>query len=170
MINSKENLLLLAQYNVWATQRLVEALAPVSDQHFYQDTGLFFNSIFGTLNHLLLGEHRLWYARFALNQSPVSALNQIVHSDRNLLLNDLRQKSNNWVIWLNQLDQSVLQGNLNYKTASGQAMCLPFAATLLHVFNHGTHHRGQITAAMTALGYGCPELDLVYMLVELQAE
>ena len=38
------------------------------------------------------------------------------------------------------------------------------AATLAHVFNHGTHHRGQITAALTALGQPCPELDLVYFL------
>ena len=41
---------------------------------------------------------------------------------------------------------------------------LPFAATLAHVFNHGTHHRGQITAAVTMLGHECPELDLVWML------
>jgi uncharacterized damage-inducible protein DinB len=47
------------------------------------------------------------------------------------------------------------------------AQSLPFSATLAHVFNHGTHHRGQITAAITALGHPCPELDLVWM---LQAE
>ncbi len=35
---------------------------------------------------------------------------------------------------------------------------------LAHVFNHGTHHRGQITAALTALGQPSPELDLVYFL------
>jgi uncharacterized damage-inducible protein DinB len=29
--------------------------------------------------------------------------------------------------------------------------------TLLHIFNHGTHHRGQITAGVTNLGY--PPLD-----------
>ena len=46
----------------------------------------------------------------------------------------------------------------------GTPASLPFAATLAHVFNHGTHHRGQITAALTALGQPCPELDLVYML------
>ena len=45
-------------------------------------------------------------------------------------------------------------------------MRLPFAATLAHVFNHGTHHRGQITAALTALGQPCPELDMVYLLQE----
>lgn len=36
--------------------------------------------------------------------------------------------------------------------------------TLAHVFNHGTHHHGQIMAALTALGQPSPELDLVYFL------
>jgi len=44
---------------------------------------------------------------------------------------------------------------------------LPIAATLAHVFNHSTHHRGQITAALTAMGQPAAELDMVYM---LQAE
>ena len=46
----------------------------------------------------------------------------------------------------------------------GTAASLPFAATLAHVFNHGTHHRGQISAALTVLGQPAPELDLVYFL------
>jgi uncharacterized damage-inducible protein DinB len=45
-------------------------------------------------------------------------------------------------------------------------MSLPFAATLAHVFNHGTHHRGQISAALTAMGQPAPELDLVFLLQE----
>ena len=43
------------------------------------------------------------------------------------------------------------------------------AATLAHVFNHATHHRGQITAALTALGHDGPVLDLVYFLRAEQA-
>ena len=39
-----------------------------------------------------------------------------------------------------------------------------FAAALVHVFNHATHHRGQITAAVTTLGHRCPVLDMVFML------
>ena len=57
-------------------------------------------------------------------------------------------------------------GVLSYTTMRGQLATLPFAATLTHVFNHGTHHRGQITAALTALGHPCPELDMVYLLQE----
>ena len=47
-------------------------------------------------------------------------------------------------------------------------MSLPYAATLMHVFNHATHHRGQITAAMTTLDYASPELDMLFMLMEEQ--
>ena len=61
-------------------------------------------------------------------------------------------------------------GVLSYTTTRGQPATLPFAATLAHVFNHGTHHRGQITAALTALGQPGPELDLVYMLQEEQGK
>jgi uncharacterized damage-inducible protein DinB len=57
-----------------------------------------------------------------------------------------------------------LAGSLRYRRIAGGEVTLPFAATLAHVFNHGTHHRGQISAAITMLGHRCPELDLVYML------
>lgn len=53
---------------------------------------------------------------------------------------------------------------LNYNRSDGQATSLPFAQMLGHVYNHATHHRGQITAALTAMGHASPELDWVRML------
>lgn len=167
MINL-ESLQLLARYNIWATTKLSQSLANVTDADFYWDRGLFFQSIFGTLNHLLLGEHELWFSRFAKGYSPTLQLNSIVEQDRHILIQTLQEKALNWITFLNDLDPQDLAGNLNYQTSTGQPKSLPYAATLVHVFNHGTHHRGQISAALTAMGYACPELDLVYMLVEEQ--
>lgn len=167
MINL-ESLQLLARYNIWATTKLSQSLADVTDADFYRDSGLFFQSIFGTLNHLLLGEHELWFSRFAKGYSPTLQLNSIVEQDRHVLIQTLQEKTLNWVTFLNELDPQDLAGNLNYQTSTGQPKSLPYAATLVHVFNHGTHHRGQISAALTAMGYACPEFDLVYMLVEEQ--
>lgn len=48
---------LLARYNEWATARLLDALHGVTDGAYRRDLGLFFKSIHGTLNHLLVGEH-----------------------------------------------------------------------------------------------------------------
>ncbi|OTG65870.1 DinB family protein [Acinetobacter silvestris] len=162
----KQQLLLMAQYNIWATERLVQHLKTVTDEDLYRDVGLFFKSIFGTLNHLLLGEHYLWYRRFTEGVSPAIALSTPIESDCLQCLEQLNTKSRHWIDFIHTLTDERLAGSLSYKRVNGEALCLPFTATLLHVFNHGTHHRGQITAALTALGYECPELDLVYMLVE----
>ena len=47
---------------------------------------------------------------------------------------------------------------------TGQARALPLPAALLHVFNHATHHRGQITAAISMLGLEYPPLDLPFLI------
>lgn len=167
MLMSKENLQLLARYNIWATTKLVHSLEAVSHEDFHKNIGLFFQSIAGTLNHLLLGEHYLWYQRFNAGVSPLIPLDTQIHQDKNLLLNELKEKSLHWVDYIESLEHSKIPENLTYNRANGQQMTLPFEATLIHVFNHGTHHRGQVSAAMTHLGYVCPELDLVYMLTEL---
>ena len=157
---------ILARYNVWATERLVRHLQVVSEADFQEDVGLYFKSIAGTLNHLFLGEHELWYTRFKQGSSAKMALDTIVFEEKSALLDALLSHSKNWISFVESLDDTRLKGNLTYQRASGESLTLAYAPTLLHVFNHGTHHRGQVTAAMTALGYECPELDLVYMLVE----
>ncbi len=63
------------------------------------------------------------------------------------------------------LDCARLAENLSYRTTAGKPVTVPFAGALAHVYNHGTHHRGQISAALTAMGAACPELDLIYFLV-----
>ena len=40
---------------------------------------------------------------------------------------------------------------------------LVFASGLSQVFNHGTHHRGQITAGLTAAGLTFPSMDMQTM-------
>ena len=161
-----ESLELMARYNIWATKELNLILQTVSDEDFFQDNGLFFKSIFATLNHLLLGEHYLWYPRFSTHSSPQLKLNTIIETDRTVLLKELQDKAYNWLKFIKEINPNTLAQDLIYQTSTGQEMSLPYLPTLMHVFNHGTHHRGQITGAITAMGYACPELDLVYMLID----
>jgi GNAT superfamily N-acetyltransferase len=71
-----------------------------------------------------------------------------------------------WLPLIEVWPEARLLGKLEYRRGQGDVVVLPFAATLAHVFNHGTHHRGQITAALTAMGRPCPELDMARMLVQ----
>jgi uncharacterized damage-inducible protein DinB len=154
----------LARYNVWAQERLLRAVEALDEETYRRDLGLFFRSIHGTLNHLLVGEHHLWFVRFAEGASPRMALDAELEPDRARLAQRLREGAARWAPLIAALPAERWAGMLSYTTMRGTQATLPFAATLAHVFNHGTHHRGQITAALTAAGQPCPELDLVYHL------
>lgn len=162
-------LLTMARYHAWATRRLLdEHIAPLPEADYRRDCGLFFKSVHGTLNHLLIGEHQLWFSRFALGISPSGiALDQEAEPDRALLAQRLLTAAQAWGPFIDALPEHRLAGEFSYTSSKGVPVTTPYAATLAHVFNHATHHRGQITAALTMMGHACPELDLVYM---LQAE
>ncbi len=159
-----------ARYHVWATHRLLEAVSRLSDGDYRRDVGLFFKSIHGTLNHLLVAEHLLWYPRFAKGASPVLALDTEVEPHRERLAQALNGGAANWALLIGNLPAERFDGHLDYRTSKGEPRSLPFAATLAHVFNHATHHRGQVTAALTAMGHAAPELDWVYHLQQQAAE
>lgn len=157
---------LLARYNQWATARLLDAVAALPDADYRRDAGLFFHSIHRTLNHLLVGEHLLWFVRFAEGVSPRLALDTEAEPDRQALARRLREGAARWEPLIATWPAERWGGALDYITSQGTAASLPFAGALAHVFNHSTHHRGQITASLTALGQPCPVLDLARYLLD----
>jgi uncharacterized damage-inducible protein DinB len=168
-MNFVEHFSTFARYNVWATARLQGAVDKLDDAAYRKDVGLFFKSIHATLNHLLVGEHLLWYPRFAKGVSPKLTLDMEAEPVRERLGQALKGGAANWQPLIASWPDDRFEGKLRYTSTLGQTVSLPFAATLAHMFNHGTHHRGQITAALTMLGQPCPELDLVKMLQEESA-
>jgi len=156
----------LARYHVWATRKLAGHIDALSEADYRRDVGLFFRSVHGTCNHLLVAEHRLWYARFAEGRSESADLAEEIEPDRDRLRERLVDAAERWPVLIDHLAESRFGSSLDYTTTRGIAQSLPFAPTLGHVFNHATHHRGQTTAAITAMGYPCPEIDMVWMLQE----
>jgi uncharacterized damage-inducible protein DinB len=157
----------LARYNVWATGTLFEHVDALPHADYRRDAGLFFKSVHGTLNHLLVAEQLAWFPRFDKGVSNRLALDAELETDRAALRTRSLDSAQQWLAAIASWRESRFDGTLDYITSQGAVLSLPFASTLGHVFNHGTHHRGQITAALTAMGHACPELDLVRM---LQAE
>lgn len=165
----REQLRMLARYNLWATRELLRQVDELPEPDYRRDLGLFFKSVHRTLNHLLLAEHEIWYRRFAEGRSPALALDREIEPDRRALRDRLVEGALAWLPLIEVWPESRLLGTLDYRRLNGDPVSLPFAAALTHVFNHGTHHRGQVTAALTALGRPCPELDLVRMLQQESA-
>jgi uncharacterized damage-inducible protein DinB len=164
-MQARTHFAMLARYDLWATTRLFEHVDTLSDEEYRRDAGLFFNSVHGTLNHLLVAEQGLWQRRFAEGVSPSLKLDAELETDRARLRERLIDGAAAWQPLIESWPEGRFDGVLEYTSTDGVARRLPFALALAHVFNHGTHHRGQITAAITAFGRACPELDLPWMLL-----
>lgn len=161
----KPHLLMLADYHGWANRRLLDHVEQASPEHYRADAGLFFGSIHGTLNHLLLAD-RVWYGRFVGRPESYARLDLELEPDRAALAQALTQRHLLWRELIAAAPPDVLSGTLHYTTTAGKPSMTTWLATITHVFNHATHHRGQATAALTHYGYPCPELDLIYFVRE----
>jgi uncharacterized damage-inducible protein DinB len=159
-VSAKDQIAQMARYHEWATDRLLAAIEPMPEEAYRQPCGLFFQSIHGTLNHLLLTDSEIWYPRLAEGRSPSLPLDAELQGDRTALAARLRTAVAQWRPYITSLSEEALAGDLHYRMTTGQPRSLPKAAALLHVFNHATHHRGQITAAMSILGFEYQPLDL----------
>ena len=162
-MNLRRHCELMAEYHGWAYATLFAGLDAIDDERYRLDCGLFFRSIHGTLNHLLLADH-IWSGRLMQDPWPVRTLADEVEADRGALREQLLARSAVWRRYLETLDDAGLGGAADFRRIDGTPARLPRASCILHVFNHGTHHRGQVSAAMTQFGAKAPELDLPYFL------
>ena len=163
-VPAKGQLAQMARYHAWATERLLMSVARIPDELYSKPCGLFFGSIHGTLNHLLLTDSEIWYPRFARAPTTSLALDAELESDRASLASRLIAATACWSGYVESLDEPALADDLCYTMTTGQARVLPMSGALLHVFNHATHHRGQITAAISMLGFEYQPLDLPFLI------
>lgn len=159
---------LFARYNAWANERVAGAVRALNDADYLADRGLFFRSIHGTLNHLLVGD-RLWFHRLTgahLGVLP-QKLDQILEEDREALLEARAAEDARIIAFADTLDAERLSGVVAYTNMAGERFEQPLTQLLAHIFNHQTHHRGHVHAALTGLGHQAPTLDLIYFLREV---
>lgn len=162
-VSVKSQLAQMARYHGWATERLLSSIELLAEEAYRQPCGLFFRSIHGTLNHLLLTDSEIWYPRFSGDPTAGHPLDAELESDRAALASRLTATTARWPGYIDSLNETALAGDLNFTMTTGQRRKLPMPTALLHVFNHATHHRGQITAAISMLGFEYPPLDLPYL-------
>ena len=152
-----------AQYNAWFNGRLYDLVATLTEEERRRDMGAFFRSIHGTLNHILLTD-RMWLGRVSkhphgfcsLEATPlifeIESLAQILCESFPELTAQRRETDRAIRAWVAELTPEILESDLSYSRSTGQAMVAPFWHVVSHLFNHQTHHRGQITTLLSQLG------------------
>jgi uncharacterized damage-inducible protein DinB len=151
----------LAAYNRWANRRLYADAGSLPDDVRKQPIGLFFGSVHGTLNHLLVADY-IWMRRFTGEGPQPERLNQILHED----FSDLRvaREHQDDRIFNFVTGRGSYEHVISYQNSSGNMFQQSMAPALTHFFNHQAHHRGQVHAGLTIVGIREPaSLDLLVL-------
>lgn len=153
----------LARYNRWQNRQHYALCARIDDAERKRDRGLFFRSIHGTLNHLLLTD-RLWLGRFIDEPFHADSLGQELYADFETLDAERARTDRALLDYVGALDEATIDGTLSYfSLSSGSERHYPLRLCLTHLFNHQTHHRGQLTTAYSQLGLDVGTTDLIFM-------
>lgn len=153
----------LARYNRWANRRLYAAAAELPEADYLADRGAFFGSVHRTLTHLLVAD-RIWLKRITGEGSAEQRLDAVPYPDLQSLRAARIQEDERIIELVDGLDEARLAGTFTYRNMAGTPFEQPLGPVLLHVFNHHTHHRGQVHALLTGLGRPSVVLDLIYYL------
>jgi uncharacterized damage-inducible protein DinB len=153
----------LARYNHWMNEKVYAVCARIDDAERKRDRGAFFKSIHGTLNHLLFGD-RAWMGRFTGRNYANAPIGVDLYDDF-LELRAARVAMDQEIIeWTAGLTEAWLREPLTWTSGvDGLTRTRPRRLLVTQLFNHQTHHRGQLTTLLCQMGYDVGPTDLPWM-------
>jgi len=161
---SADTLRLHLDYSSWASQRLLKMVAGLTPEELTRDFKTSDKNVLETLVHVFAAD-RIWLSRIQGN-SPAALVNP---EDRQLVA--LQQQwpalQKQWEQWAAPLTDQDVQAKIAYRDMKGNPWEQPLWQILLHVVNHGTHHRGQVSGFLRTMGHTPPALDLIAFYREL---
>lgn len=161
-MNSTAMLKQMADYSHWMNQRLYTVCAGMKDEERKCDLNTFFRSIHGTLNHILLVD-RLWFARIHNETIAIPSFDQELFADFRDLDAARKSTDDDITSLIKSLKAQDFDRVISYTSlVSKTETTLPLGIVMLHLFMHQTHHRGQVTAMISQLGYDYGSTDISY--------
>ena len=155
----------MARYNRWQNANLYGVADTLSDEERRRERGAFFGSIHKTLSHLLWGD-RIWMSRFADVPKPEGGIPGSVslYEDWDALKRERAAFDDTMIAWADGLDTSWLKDDLTYYSSGAKRdITAPKWLLVTHMFNHQTHHRGQVHCMLTQAGGSPHATDLPAM-------
>ena len=159
MLISAEVLRSHIDYTAWASQRVVEAIGHLNVDELSRDFGTADKNVLGTLVHTFAAD-RIWMGRIEGN-IPARFLDLEKDMHLHVLRTGWPAVHQRWKQWAAGLSDHDIEQPLLYKDMEGNEHSTPAWQIVLHVVNHGTHHRGQTAGFLRAMGHTPPVLDLI---------
>lgn len=155
----------LYQYSEWANERLLEAIKALTPEQIARDFGGSHRSIRDTLAHIAVAEY-LWLERWK-GESPTELPDWHSTADIERLAEELRKIARERNARLDRVSADDLQQQFRAKNLKrDMTFELPLGMMLLHVANHSTYHRGQLSSLIRQAGGKPPATDITVFAAE----
>ena len=141
-------------YHYWARDVMLDAVAPLTPEQFVRPVESSFKSVRDTVAHTY-GAEWLWYHRWIGQPASMPAYDSWpdVAAIRKAWLD---VEANVRTLVSGGGDSGVTRV-YEYKSLAGQPTSSRFWEMLVHVVNHGSYHRGQVTTLLRQLGVAPPK-------------
>ena len=159
----KKVLSTFARYNRSANAALAAVISSQPEALLREDQGSFYKSVFGTFEHVV-GAEVSWLKRYptffpgtVLEGKPLvvadleATKTRIASSVKDLLAVSA-EADELLVTFVDSVTDAQLAARVKYKTYRGDELERDFWGLLFHICNHGTHHRGEISALLDRKG------------------
>ncbi len=140
----------LLLYNTWANRRLVGAVTHLDAEQFTRPLGGSFDSLQGTLTHMLWAEW-LWLERWQ-GRSPMEVFSAEAFPSVGSLEARWSPIQAAQEAFIGKLSAEQLQRVVRYKNRKGETWEYPLWRQVHHALNHSTYHRGQLIHMLRILG------------------
>lgn len=158
----KEVIVAFAKYNRGANQNLIETLEKAGTEVAIKETGTFYKTVSGTIQHCfwyeiswlkrykVLGDYRTLQA--PILDEEVDALKAKVGDDFSKLAALMKVIDSLFVSFIEEAKPEDLMKPIKFKNFKGEEQERIVWQTMFHIFNHYTHHRGEISGALDRMG------------------
>lgn len=151
-----------SHYNAAINDRLYEVIAKLDDADRTADRNAFFGSIHNTLDHILWAD-AMWMWRFQAGNRPDGQIGVAQFRDFAALQTARTEMDQRIIAWSESLDDAWLAEMMTWTSADGQTRTQARWRLVSHMFNHQTHHRGQVTALLSQMGIDYGRTDMPWI-------
>jgi uncharacterized damage-inducible protein DinB len=151
MKTMKALLLDYASYHIWANEQFYKLLRGLDEVTLNASVSSSFPSLFGTILHMWDAE-AIWWQRIQ-GKSPILVPSKGFQELPVKGMEALLMQGHLWKEWIESKSEEELAVSFSYTNLKGQPFESPILHLLLHLYNHGTYHRGQLVTILHQLGH-----------------
>ena len=149
----------LFDYNYWARDQQLAVCRDLSTEQLLQPLGGSFKNLRNTLVHLLVVEW-LWLERY-LGRTPHPIPKTVDFPTISFITDRWELEEKRMRKYLLTLKDGDLEKTLTCQSTRGETWSYPLWKMLVHLLNHQSFHRGQVTFCFRQLGLKPPKVDFM---------